>query len=268
MKIGIKPHKIKIFAAFRGAVFITVYLHYDGVLYIGPRNTQPLSHLPLGQGLAASQAVPQGDDLPLPAVQEGVDILPQLGGFQLEVDLAHHVHLLAHDIHEGEAVPLPVGVHRLAEADVRGGLAAGTEVHEDLIFNTLAGIGRKLIRLLEIKGRGRLDKADGADGDQVLLLPGDSVILFDDVGHQPEVVLDEGVFGGQVPLADALQAFPFLAGGQGLGEGAGAGDVEGEIQQVAEGRPNKAEIHRWSLLSPYLYAEGPGKPASPGAERA
>lgn len=100
---------------------------------IGPRNTQPLCHLPLGQGLAAPQAVPQGDDLPFPGVQEGVDILPQLGGFQLEVDLAHHVHLLAHDIHEGEAVPLPVGVHRLAEADIRGGLAAGAEVHEDLI---------------------------------------------------------------------------------------------------------------------------------------
>lgn len=43
---------------------------------IAPGNPQALCHLPLGEGLAPSQAVPQGDDLPLPRVQEGFDVLP------------------------------------------------------------------------------------------------------------------------------------------------------------------------------------------------
>ena len=117
-----------------------------------------------------------------------------------------------------------------------------------------------------IKGRCGLDKPDGADGDQVLLLPGDGVIFLHNVCHQPQVMLDQGVLCRQVPLTDALQTLPLLAGGQRFGKGAGAGDVQGKIQQVTKSCPNKAEIHKLSLLSPYLYAEKRGKPASPGIE--
>jgi hypothetical protein len=46
------------------------------------------------------------------------------------------------------------------------------------------------------------------------------VIVFDDMRHQPEIVLDELVFGLLIPLPDSFQTFPLLLRGKRLGKGA------------------------------------------------
>ena len=60
-------------------------------------------------------------------------------------------------------------------------------------------------------------------------------LLLDDMGHEAQVVLDQAGFGGFVPGGDPIEAFAFLLGGEGAGEGPGTGDVQGEIEQVAQG---------------------------------
>ena len=64
----------------------------------------------------------------------------------------------------------------------------------------------------------RLDEPDGADGDQVLLVVLPGVIFFYDVGHQPQVVLDEDLAGGGAAPGQLLQVLPLLGGGQRLGK--------------------------------------------------
>jgi len=53
------------------------------------------------------------------------------------------------------------------------------------IFNTSAGIGGKAGALVVIKGGCGFNQADGANGNQVLLVFDVGVIAFDNMGHQP-----------------------------------------------------------------------------------
>ena len=59
-------------------------------------------------------------------------------------------------------------------------------MHQDFVFDALAGIGAEFAGFLIVEGGGRLDQADGADGDQVLLLPGDGVIFLGRVKQKEE----------------------------------------------------------------------------------
>ena len=94
-------------------------------------------------------------------------------------------------------------------------------MHEDLIFNTPGGVGGEFDVLFQAVGADGLDEADGADGDQILLIGFGGVVFFHDMGNQAEVAFDEGVSGVQVAGGGALQAIPFLFGAQGTGEAAG-----------------------------------------------
>ena len=85
-----------------------------------------------------------------------------------------------------------------------------------------------------VKGGDGFDEADGADGDEVLLVGGLGVVLLHHVGHQAQVVLNERVPGGQVPGGGPLQAVPLLLRPQGPGEGAPAGEAQGQKQAVGE----------------------------------
>ena len=49
----------------------------------------------------------------------------------------------------------------------------------------------QIVRLGIVKAVHRLDKADGADGNQIVLILGVGIIFFNNVGHQPEVMFNE-----------------------------------------------------------------------------
>ena len=51
-------------------------------------------------------------------------------------------------------------------------------MHQDLIFNTSAGVGGEADALVGAEGVHRLDEADGADGDQILLIGCLRVVFF------------------------------------------------------------------------------------------
>ena len=202
---------------------------------IAPADAQPAGHLPLGEGAGGPQAVPQGDDLPFPGVQKAVDVLIQLFRLQLQVNLIQDVVLVGHDVLKGDGVSVLVGVDGVADGQVGGGLFLPAEVHQNLVFNAPAGVGGKTGALVVVEGGDGLDKADGADGDQVVLIAEGGVVFLDDVGHQAQVVLDEDAAGLLVSLPDPKEALGFLLGGEGLGEGTASGYMEGQVKEIAQG---------------------------------
>ena len=83
---------------------------------------------------------------------------------------------------------------------------------EDSIFNAAACISGKPRLACGIKGIYRFHQANGADGDQVLLVAGEGVIFFYDVCHQPEIVADQLFPGGGIPGAQGAEGGSLLPG--------------------------------------------------------
>ena len=83
---------------------------------------------------------------------------------------------------------------------------------EDSIFNAAACISGKPRLACGIKGIYRFLQANGADGDQVLLVAGEGVIFFYDVCHQPEIVADQLFPGGGIPGAQGAEGGSLLPG--------------------------------------------------------
>ena len=83
---------------------------------------------------------------------------------------------------------------------------------EDSIFDAPAGIGGEPRLACGIKGIYCFHQANGADGDQVLLITRQGVIFFYDVCHQPEIVADQLFPGGGIPGAQGAEGGSLLPG--------------------------------------------------------
>ena len=118
------------------------------------------------------------------------------------------------------------------------------------IFNTPGRIGGKAGALIVGKSADRLDKTDGADGDQVILVVGGGVIFLGDVGHQPQIMLDELVAGLRVAGLLSVEAFALLGWGQGLGKRTVSFDMQCEIEQICQRQRDKCGKHDW-IASPF-----------------
>ena len=189
--------------------------------YIAPRDPAPGGDLPLGLGRLAVQAVALDDDPPLPLGEALLHISADLKAGVPGVQVLQHVIVHAQHVHQGQGVPLPVRVQGVRQGDLPLELPLGAEIHQDLILDAPGGIGGQADVLVRREGGDALDEPDGADGDQVVLPAGLRVVLLHDVGHQPEVVLDEDVPGLLVSCRQALQALPLLRRLQRPGERAG-----------------------------------------------
>ena len=83
---------------------------------------------------------------------------------------------------------------------------------EDSIFNAAACISGKPRPAGGVEGVHCFHQANGADGDQVLLITRQGVIFFDDVCHQPEIVADQLFPGGGIPGAQGAESGGFFPG--------------------------------------------------------
>ena len=129
------------------------------------------------RGLAA-QPIAEGDDLSLPGRQAGLDALPHFFTGVPGVQFFQHIVIHRDYVHQGERVPVASRLQRLGERDLSLQLLLGPKMHQDLIFNTPAGIGGQPDVFVRLKGGDPLDEANGANGDQVVLVPGLGVVFF------------------------------------------------------------------------------------------
>ena len=166
------PGKPLIFKAFRASFTLMT------AGYIGPADTAPGSHLPLRPWRLVIQSVAQGDDGPLPGVEALPHTLPHSPARIPGIQILEHVVIHSNDIHQGQGIAVPAVFHGIGQGDLPLEFLLRPEVHEDLIFNTPGGIGGQAHVLICFKGRYPFDEANGADGDQVVLVPGLSVIFF------------------------------------------------------------------------------------------
>lgn len=194
--------------------------------YIGPGNPEGGGNFPLGQGDGAAQPVPQANDLRLPGGQTLPDDLVEPERAVPVVDIVQHGVIHAHHIHQLEGIALLVCLNGIRQRDFSLELFLAAEVHENFVFNAAGGVGGQAGALLRVEAGDALDEADGADGDQVLLIGALGIVFLDDVGHQAQVPLDEYIPGLLISLGVAAEIFPLLCGGQRLWKRPAAGQAE------------------------------------------
>ena len=185
-------------------------------LYIGPGDAEGGGDLPLGQGDGTPQPVPQADDLGLPGGQALVDQAAEPERRVPVMEILQHSVVHPHHVHQLQGVALLVRVDGVGQGDLTLELFLAAEVHQDLIFNTPGGVSGQPGALLRVKAGDPLDEADGADGDEILLIGTLGIVLFHDMGHQAQVPLDQDVPGLRIPLGVPAEVLPLLRGGQGL----------------------------------------------------
>ena len=83
---------------------------------------------------------------------------------------------------------------------------------EDSIFDAPAGIGGEPRLACGIKGIYCFHQANGADGDQVLLVAGEGVVFFDDVCDQTQIVPDQLFPCGRVTGTQGAEGGSLLPG--------------------------------------------------------
>ena len=154
--------------------------------YIGPGDAEGGGDFPLGQGDGAPQPVPQADDLGLPGGQALVHQAAEPEGRVPVVKVLQHGVVHPHHVHQLQGVALLVRLDGVGEGDLPLELFLAAEVHEDLVFDAPGGVGGQAGALVGVEAGDPLDEADGADGDQVLLVGALGVVFFGRVKQKEE----------------------------------------------------------------------------------
>ena len=169
--------------------------------YIAARNPHLFGNLPLGQGGGQTQPIAQADDLALARGQTGSK-RPVHGVVSVVLlDSRKPLIFTADHILQRKRVAVAVGLKRIGQRQLERALALLPEMHEQLVLNTLGGIGRQADVFVRPEGAHRLDQPDRADRDEVLGILFEILIFFDDMCDEPEVPLDENMLGLEVSLS-------------------------------------------------------------------
>ena len=204
--------------------------------YIGAGNAELFRDFPLSLRLADVDAVAHLDDGAFAAAQSALDVSAQLLRFHLQVDVVGDGVFAADHVEQCQLVAVLVGVDGVVNVHILRGFLLVSKIHEDLIFDTSCGIGREAGAFFSVEGGDRFDQADGADGDQIVLILGVGVVFFDDVCDQPEIALDEYIPRGAVPGLEQGEIMPLLRRGERPGERPGVCDMQNQVEQIRRGK--------------------------------
>src|SRR5699024_1893676 len=112
-----------------------------------------------------------------------------------------------------------------------------------------AGIGGKSGPAGAVESANRFDQADGADADEVVLVAGQGVVFFGDVGHKAQVVLDDRFPCGRVAGAQSRESGGLLLGGPRPRKAARL-QMKRQIQELCRKKLKQSQQHtKASLLS-------------------
>ena len=117
---------------------------------------------------------------------------------------------------------------------------------EDSIFNAAACISGKPRPAGGVEGVHCFHQANGADGDQVLLVAGEGVVFFDDVCDQTQIVPDQLFPGGGIPSPQGSKGGLLFPGGERFGE-TSAFQMERQKQKFCGEKLQQGQQHTISL---------------------
>ena len=148
----------------------------------------------------------------------------------------------AEDVGQQQLVSVPIGVERLVEAHLRALAADFAQIHQYLVFDAAAGIGRKLYVLAGIEGVDSLDKPDRADGYQVLKVYPGVLKALRDVDDKAQIVLDEKPARGLVTVVERGDGALLLCARKGRRQCVAAADVK-----------NRRRLYPKDRQDPFVY---------------
>lgn len=161
-----------IFKAFRASLTLVP------ARYIAARDPKLFCDLALRAGHFPAEAIARGDDLFLPLRQAFVYEFSHAQAVVPILDIEVHRVLHADNVHEIERLAVGIGIERIVERHLALRLLPAAKVHEDLILHAFGSISRKASSLFRAIAGNPLDKPDGADRDQVVLLVRLRVVLL------------------------------------------------------------------------------------------
>lgn len=188
---------------------------------IAARQVHTAGDLVLRQWSGSAETVPQPDDLALARAERGEERAVHR---IIAVVIVHGVQslvLAADRILKRKRIAVAVGLERIRKRDLAGRSALAAEVHQQLVLDTLGGIGSQTDAALRPKGVDRLDQTDRSDGNKIVAFCLRRVVFFDDMRNKPEIMLDQEVSRGCIAfLAHFLQQLRFFLGGERPGKAA------------------------------------------------
>ena len=149
---------------------------------VASADLQQLCRFHLSQRRLARQPVPQQDQLPFPRRQP-LDELPQPPGLVLLFAPVLHAEAVLQHIGEGEGRVFLSGIKSLLKREGGGVLPLPPEVHPERVFDAPAGISGEARPAGGVEGVHGFHQANGADGNQIVLLRGESIVFLCDVRH-------------------------------------------------------------------------------------
>ena len=166
------PGKPLIFKAFRASLTLVP------AGYIAARDPKLFCDLALRAGHFPAKAIARGDDLFLPLRQAFVHEFSHAQAVVPILNIEIHRVLHADNVHEIERLAVGIGIERIVERHLALRLLPAAKVHEDLILHAFGSISRKASSLFRAIAGNPLDKPDGADRDQVVLLVRLRIVLL------------------------------------------------------------------------------------------
>lgn len=161
-----------IFKAFRASLTLAP------ARYVAARDPKLFCDLALRAGHFPAEAIARGDDLFLPLRQAFVYEFSHAQAVVPILDIEVHRVLHADNVHEIERLAVGIGIERIVERHLALRLLPAAKVHEDLILHAFGSISRKASPLFRAIAGNPLDKPDGADRDQVVLLVRLRIVLL------------------------------------------------------------------------------------------
>ena len=142
------------------------------------RDPKLFCDLALRAGHFPAEAIARGDDFFLPLRQAFVYKFSHAQAVVPILDIEVHRVLHADNVHEIERLAVGIGIERIVERHLALRLLPAAKVHEDFILHAFGSISRKASSLFRAIAGNPLDKPDGADRDQVVLLVRLRIVLL------------------------------------------------------------------------------------------
>ena len=167
----------------------------------------------MGQRFLIVQTVAQHQNFPLPSLRHGFNVAAHLFPSDFLLQLLLHIPFIADHILQGQGIAVFIYLNGIAQVHLTAGLALGAEVHQDLVFNTPAGVSSQSGALGWVKTVYGFDEPNGADAYQILRIVGAGVVFFHNMAYQPQIALNERGSRRRVTVLQSLQYRPLLLGG-------------------------------------------------------
>ena len=166
------PGKPLIFKAFRASLTLVP------AGYIAPADAAARSKLTLGLRRLVGEPVAKRENFPLARREHLLHDFAEFSVHFPRAQVFKEVLLRVDHVHERERCAVLARFNALGKRNIRGCLLLRPKIHQDFILNTSGSVCGKPCALAGVEGGDALDKADGADGNEVLLIGRLRVILL------------------------------------------------------------------------------------------